>query len=117
MVDEQLQLAQRCLARPRMVEPRFAQGGPGNRERVDRVGLAARPARTPLRRHQLRRHPHQRLACGKQPPLERTGQLPAVLNRPQPLWIERARPGDQLSRRGHSPLAKRASDLVDGNRR
>jgi hypothetical protein len=47
----------------------------------DRVRLAARTPGPPLGRHQLRRHPQQRLARSKQPPLQRPRQLPAVLDR------------------------------------
>ena len=45
VVDEQLQLSQRLLAGARTVEPRLLQRGPGDRERVDRVRLAARAVR------------------------------------------------------------------------
>ena len=117
MIDEQLQLAQRVLARPRMIEVRFAQGCPGHRERVDRVRPTASTAGAPLGRHQLRRHPHQRLTDSKQPPLQGTRQLPAILNRPQPLRIERGRPGDKFGRGADGQLRDSAPDLVDGNRR
>ena len=63
VVDQQLQLAKRLLVRPRPAQVRLAQRRPRDRERVDRVRLAARPARAPLRRHQLRRHPHQLLTA------------------------------------------------------
>ena len=117
MVDQQLQLAQRRLTWARTIQVRFPQGGPCDGERVDRIGLTARTPGAPLGRHQLRRHPHQRLARGEQPPLERAGQLAAVLNRPQPLRTERARPGDKLQRGADGQLRPSASDLVDGNRR
>ena len=96
MVDQQLQLPQPLLTRTRAFQPRLPQRRPGDRERVDRVRLAAHPARPPLRRHQLRRHPHQPLARSDQRPLERTGQLPAVLERPQPLLARATPPTEQL---------------------
>ena len=117
VVDQQLQLAQALLTRPRMIEPRLAQRRPGDRECVDRVRLAARAASTALRRHQLRRHPHQRLARLQQRPLERPGQLSAVLNSPGALARQRARPGEQLAGGRGRRLRQRASGLVDGDSR
>jgi hypothetical protein len=117
MVDEQLQLAQRRFTRPWTIQLRFPQGGSGDGKRVDRVGLAARTPGTPLGRHQLGRHPHQRLSGGKQPPLQPARQLPAILDRPQPFRSERARPGDQLSRRADGQLRDSPPELVDGNGR
>jgi len=47
VVDEQLQLTQPLLARTRVIQARLAQGGPGDRQRIDRIGLTADPARAP----------------------------------------------------------------------
>ncbi len=96
MVDQQLQLAKRLLIRPRPAQTRLPQRGPRDRERIDRVRLAARPARTSFRRHQLRRHPHQFLTRCEQLPLEPARQLATILERPQPLLVELAGPRKQL---------------------
>jgi integrase len=64
---------------------RFLEGGARDRERVDRVRLPARPAASALRRGQSRRHPHEPLAGTKQCPLERSREMPAVLERPEPI--------------------------------
>jgi hypothetical protein len=117
MIDEQLQLSHRWLTWPRMIEPGLAQRRSGDRERVDRVRLSARAAAPPLRCHQLRRHTHQPLAHSEQLALERASQLPAVLNRPEPLRRQRRRPGDKLTCRADRQLCDRAPDLINRNRR
>src|SRR6266851_2544794 len=61
VVDDQLQLPQCLLAGARAVEPWLLQRGPRDRERVDRVRLAARPASSALRSGQPWRHPHRPL--------------------------------------------------------
>jgi hypothetical protein len=61
MVDQQLQLPKRLLVGPRTAEAGLAQCRTGDRERVKRIRLAAAPGVASLRRHQLRRHPHQLL--------------------------------------------------------
>jgi hypothetical protein len=63
---------------------------------------------------QLRRHPHQILAHAEQPPFQPACQLPAVLDRPQPLRVERSRPIEQLvaADRNHR-LSQRTTCLVD----
>src|SRR4029453_8377179 len=95
VIDEQLQLAQRLLARTGLVEPRFLERRPRRRERVDRVGLAA-PSPPPTRgRRQPGRYPQQLLSGGKQRLLEAARDVPAVFERPQPLRLERARPLEQ----------------------
>src|SRR5204863_3593278 len=95
MINEQLEITKRLLVGPRPAQPRYTQSGTRHGERVDRVGLAARPASATLRRHQLRRHPHQLLTGRQQLAFEPTRQLPTVLQRPQPLARELARPGEQ----------------------
>ena len=96
MVDQQLHLAVALLVGAGPTQVRLPQRRPRDRERVDRVRLAARPSRPPLRDGQLRRHPHQVLADAEQLPLEPTGELAAVLDRPQPLPAERRCPAEQL---------------------
>jgi len=44
---------------------------PGDRDRVDRVGLAALTARRPRAGHQLRRHPNDPLPASEQEALQR----------------------------------------------
>jgi hypothetical protein len=85
MIDEQFQLVQRLLVLARPFESRLLEGGARDRERVDRVRLPARPAASALRRGQSRRHPHEPLACTKHCPLERSRDMPAVLERPEPI--------------------------------
>src|SRR5215211_4604387 len=89
VVDEQLQITEDLFVRPRPAQLRLPQRRPGDRERVDRVRLSPRSARASLRRHQLRRHPHQIPAAREQLSLEPARQLPAILERPQPLTAER----------------------------
>src|SRR5205809_1113335 len=92
VVDKQLQIAKRLLIRARPTQPRLAQGSTADGERVDRVRLPTRAPGTTLRRHQLRRHPHQLLADGEQLMLERASQLPTILERPQALTAQARRP-------------------------
>ena len=61
--------------------------------------------------HVLRRDPHDPLAAGDQKPLKRAGHVPAVLDRPHPLWVERSRPAQQLAEAAlarAAPSARRA---------
>ena len=87
VVDQQLDLPVDALVRPRPREAGLPERGAGNRERVDRVGLSAPAAGTPLRHRQLRRHPHQLLATLEQLPFEPARQLAAVLEGPQPFRV------------------------------
>ena len=109
----------RCLTRPRMIEPRLPQRRPRDGERVDRVGLAARPAARRCGAVSFGGTRTSRSPGCEQLPLERAGQLPAVLERPQPLGRKRARPGRAARRRRPRPSARRAArpSLVDGDRR
>ena len=117
VIDEHLQLPQHRLLRARVVEPRLPQRGPSDSERVDRIRLAPLPACPPLRRGQLRRHPHQPLTRDNKITLEPAGQLPAVLNRPQPLAGKRCRPDKQAGTIDRRLLADLTTDLVDRDRR
>src|SRR5262245_39320249 len=85
VIDQQFQLTKRLLVRTRSAQPRLAQSGTRDRERIDRVRLPAASAGTALGRHQLRWHPHQLLTRGEQLPLKPTSQASAILKRPQPL--------------------------------
>ena len=109
MVDQQLDLAVALLVRPRPAQVRLPQRRPCDRERVDRVRLPARPSGAPLRHGQLRRHPHQVLADTEQLPLEPAGELAAVLDRPQPLPVERAGPAEQLVASNRNRLLRPAA--------
>jgi hypothetical protein len=97
VVDEQLQITEDRLARPRPRKPRLAKRSSCDRERVDRVRLATLTAGPPLGHRQLRRHTHLLLTNREQLPFQPTRQPPAVLERPQPLSAERRGPVDQLS--------------------
>jgi hypothetical protein len=73
----------------------FAQRGPGDRERVDAVGLAATARLAPRGRHQRAVHAQHSLAALDQKPLQRTRHMPAVLDRPDAFVAETARPPEQ----------------------
>jgi hypothetical protein len=71
------------------------QRGPGDRPGVDRVGLAGAafaPAALP---GQLRGHPDDPLSGSDQEALQGTGDVVAVLDRPDPLVVEAPPPGEQ----------------------
>src|SRR5581483_7970997 len=116
VIDQQLQLVQHLLARPRPVQTRLLQRGPRNRERVDLIRLAAGTATPPLRRRQPRRHPHQPLTGSNQRLLQTARDVPTVLDRPQPLLAQRASPLDQLRIDRAACLGEAAAKLVDGDR-
>src|SRR5436305_1236216 len=59
-------------------------------------------------RHQLRRDAHDALAAREQEALESPGDVAAVLDRPDALGVERARPGEQSL----EPGARRRHGLV-----
>lgn len=67
----------------------------GDRQGVDRVGLAAAARRAPSARHQLRCDPDDTFAAGDHEALERAGDVAAVLDRPDPLAAELPGPGEQ----------------------
>ena len=81
----------------------FAQRRPGDGDRVDAVGLAAIAAGAALAGHQPRRDANDALAVDEQKPLEGARDVPAVLQRPDPLVAQAARPvqrrGEAASRR------------------
>ena len=58
-------------------------------------GLAALTRRVPGAGHQPWGHAHDALTAGEQEPLKRSGDVPAVLDRPHPLRIVEAASPDQ----------------------
>ncbi len=71
---------------------------PGDGQRIDRVRLAPRAFPPAALAHQLRRHPDHALARGNQEPLEGTGDVAAVLDRPDPFGVEASPPGEELAK-------------------
>ena len=67
----------------------------GDREGIDRVGLAELALRSAAPRHQLRRDADHALSSGDQLALEATGDVATVLERKQPLSAEGAGPFEQ----------------------
>ncbi len=63
------------------------QRGAGHGEGVDRVRLAALAGAPACLRGQVRRDPQHPLAALDEKPLERPGDVPAVLTRPHPLLV------------------------------
>jgi len=70
-----------------------------DRDCVDRIGLARLARRIPRPGGQLGSDAHDSLAPGEQEPLERPGDVPAVLKRPDPLARQPARPAQQILKR------------------
>jgi hypothetical protein len=95
----------------------FAQGGAGDGEGVDRVGLALDPDRLAGTGHQPRRHPHDPFPGSQQVPFQPAGDMPAVLHRPEPIGPVHPSPADQLAmpqRAGRDgPLVELPAGLVD----
>jgi hypothetical protein len=71
------------------------QRGTRDRHRVDVIGLPTLTARTSTGRHQPRRNAHNALTATEQEALQRARNVPAVLQGPDPLTIEPARPAQQ----------------------
>ena len=118
VIDQQLQLAQPLLTRRADGRAAARAAPPCDGERVDRVGLAARAAGTPLRRHQLRRYPHQPLARRR----AASARAHAVSCRQSSSAHSRsdASDADQTSNSDAEPAVSSASaapGLVDGDRR
>ena len=74
----------------------FPQRGPGDGQRVDRIGLATLAHAAASPGHQRWRQPQHPLAVIDQEPLKRPGHVPAVLDHPHPLGAERTPPRQQL---------------------
>jgi hypothetical protein len=83
MVDQQPHLARRSVELGNR-QIGLAPCSAGDRERVDRVRLAACPSAVTNAGHHLRRHPDDLLAGAQQVPLEGPRQVPTVLDRPAP---------------------------------
>ena len=77
----------------------FLERGAGDCEGVDRVRLAPLARGAPGAGHVLGSHTDDPLAAGDQEPLERAGDVPAVLDRPYPLCVECPRPPQQFPER------------------
>ena len=86
----------------------FTQRGPGDRERVDAVGLAAPAGLAPRPGHQRRVHPQNPFAALDQKPLQRARDMPAVLDRPDALVAQAARPCSSAA----APLAPDGDRLL-----
>jgi len=96
MVHEQPQVELwTCQLRGRQRIQPFAQRCSGDRDRVDAVGLPALATTPARRRHQPSGDPQDPLAAADQKPLEGAGDMPAVLDRPDPLAAEPACPTQQ----------------------
>jgi hypothetical protein len=87
--------------------------GPGDRDRIDRIRLAALPGRVTGARRQLRCDAHDPLAPGEQEPFQRTRDVAAVLERPHPICLQAAAPQQQVIERpalgAHCPLSDHAT--------
>jgi hypothetical protein len=73
----------------------FPQRDASDTERVDRIGLPALTSALASAGRQVRRDPQHALAAANQKPLQTPGDMPAVLERPDPLVIETGRPPQQ----------------------
>jgi len=80
VIDQQpqIELGPVQMRRRQLVEA-FAQRGPGDGDRVDAVGLPARPGRAPRVGHQLGRDAQHPFAASDQKALQRAGDMPAIL--------------------------------------
>jgi hypothetical protein len=102
--------------RDRQLLEAFAQRCPRDRDRVDDVGLAALAGAAALADGELGRDADDRLSAGEQEPLERAGDVPAVLDRPDTFaavitrlrehGLERVPPRRQCSLGEHAPARR-----------
>jgi hypothetical protein len=93
VVDQQPQIELRPVQiRGREGLKALLQRDAGDRDGVDRIGLAALTRAPTGRRAQVGRDPQHPLAASDQKPLQATGDVPAVLKRPDPLAVKLARP-------------------------
>ena len=96
VVDEQAQVELGPVqVRGRERVQAFLQRGAGDVERVDRIRLAALAGAAARAGAQVRRDPQHALAAPDQKALQRPGDVPAVLKRPDPLAVKAARPPQQ----------------------
>lgn len=97
VVEQELQLQRRLVQMGGGQGLRaLAQGGPGDRQGINRIGLAGDALCATAFAHQLRRDPDHPLSGRDQEALERAGDVAAVLDRPDPLGVELPPPGKQL---------------------
>jgi hypothetical protein len=73
----------------------FSQGGPGDGERVDAVGLAATARLAPRRSRQCAVNAQHAFAALDQKPLQRPRDMPAVFDRPHAIVAQAARPSQE----------------------
>ena len=85
--------------RDRELVEALAQRRPCDRDGIDRIGLAALARRAARAGHQLRGHAHDPLATAQQKALQRPGDVSAVLDRPDALGVQAARPEQQVIER------------------
>ncbi len=96
MIDEQPQVELGAVQlRGREGLQPLLQRGASDIERVDRVRLAALAGALASVGCQVRRDPQHALAALDQKPLQRPGEVAAVLKRPDPFVIETTRPPQQ----------------------
>jgi hypothetical protein len=88
----------------------FAQRGAGDRDGIDEVRFARFARRLACAGGQLGRDAHDGFASGEQEPLERAGDVPAVLDRPHAFGAVAARPREQDI---EGPLAGRDGALAE----
>jgi hypothetical protein len=85
VIDEQPQVELGPVQLPgREAFQALLQRGAGDVDRVDRIRLAALTGAPAALRGQVRRDPQDALAATDQKPLQRPGDVPAVLKRPHP---------------------------------
>jgi len=103
MVDEETQLAV-CSVEASDRQVRLPECRASDRQGVDRVGLAEGAGTVAGVGHQLRRHPNDLFAGREQVALQPAREVPAVLDRPQPLRavLGRSREQPQMIVRGGS---------------
>jgi hypothetical protein len=96
VIDQQpqVELGSFQLRGRQLVEP-LAQRRPRHSERVDAVRFAALAATAPHLGHQPRRDPQNTLSALDQEPLKRPRDVAAVLERPDAVAVQPARPTQQ----------------------
>jgi hypothetical protein len=94
----------------------FAQCGPADGDGVDAIGLAAIAAAAALARRQPRRDANHALATDEQKPLESSRDVPAVLQRPDPLAAQAASPVQGRGKAASADLDGLLSSHLAGRR-
>jgi hypothetical protein len=115
VVDQQPQVALRAGQRRRRqcVDSR-GQRGPGDSDRVDLIALATLTARAPRARHQPCRDPNHALTARDQEPLQRAGDMAAILQCPDPFTGEAARPNQQRREAANSDSDRLITEQLAG---